>query len=433
MEIFVVKNDQEEFLQNHLNLPRKEEETEPNKELEAICEFLGIFTPTNFMDEESHKEKWELIQKIIKLEASEENHNSDSDSEEGDPKEPERFKINQIPSNKLEPDCGNESNTKGPGRKSLAELRKKDGEASQGTEGDKAIVKSVEDKDSKNGDPHDRGKEKKWSSLFGVRPLEKSGLPEVKNIFDPMTGVVAISVPDKLVDLTVSGLAMTLVGRFAESIKEEEQRIEANAQKSDSEDQKGGPVSQDKVEESSNDDASASSNTKVNGGDFNEAQDYNISDFEPLLLLTNGSPKPSQCKTPSNSLEMVALEGNLRILSTKEGKSNNGGPNRGKGKRKVEEGGPSKEESTQSKKSISATGMKIQGDKNDSENTEKDSSEMETDKSGGEESWKDEDVGEEEGEAEDVFDQDSPTHSASLGNDNSQPMEEKDDKINEEK
>lgn len=114
-----------------------------------------------------------------------------------------------------------------------------------------------------------------------------------------------------------------------ESIKEEEQRIEANAQKSDSEVQKGGLVGQDKVEESSNDDASASSNTKANGGDFNEAQDYNISDFEPLLLLTNGSPKLSQCKTPSNSLEMVNLEENLRILSTKEGKSNNGGPNGG--------------------------------------------------------------------------------------------------------
>ncbi|XP_059067614.1 uncharacterized protein LOC131858399 [Cryptomeria japonica] len=102
-----------------------------------------------------------------------------------------------------------------------------------------------------------------------------------------------------------------------------------------------------------------------------------------------------------------------------------------KGKRKVEEGGPSKEESTLSKKSKSTTGMKIQEDKNDSEDTKKDGSEMEIDESGGEESWKDEDMGEEEGEAEDVFDQDSPTYSASL--DNRQPIEEKDDKINEEK
>lgn len=73
----------------------------------------------------------------------------------------------------------------------------------------------MDEKDSKNGDPHDTGKEKKWSSLFGVRPLVKSGLPEVKYISDPVTGVVAIYIPYKLVDLTVSGLAMTLVGRFA--------------------------------------------------------------------------------------------------------------------------------------------------------------------------------------------------------------------------
>lgn len=77
------------------------------------------------------------------------------------------------------------------------------------------------------------------------------------------------------------------------------------------------------------DDASTSSNTKSNGGDFNEVHDYKILDFEPLFLLTNGSPMSSQCKNPSNSLETVALEGNLRILSTKEGKSNNGGPNGG--------------------------------------------------------------------------------------------------------
>ncbi|XP_059070583.1 uncharacterized protein LOC131034269 [Cryptomeria japonica] len=162
-------------------------------------------------------------------------------------------------------------------------------QASQGTKGDNETVKSVEDKDSKIEDPHDRG-------------------------------VVAISIPDKLVDLTVSGLAMPLVGRFA-----------------------------------------------------------------------------------------------------------------GKGKRKLEEGGPSKEESTQRKKSKSAIGMKTQEDKNDTEDTEKDGSKMEMDESGGEEIWKDEDVGVDEDEAEDVSDQDSPIHSSSLGNVNSQPMVEKDDKANKEK
>ncbi|XP_057853020.2 uncharacterized protein LOC131063249 [Cryptomeria japonica] len=105
----------------------------------------------------------------------------------------------------------------------------------------------------------------------------------------------------------------------------------------------------------------------------------------------------------------------------------------GKGKRKLEEGEPSKEELIQSKKSKSASGMKTQEDKNNTEDTEKDGSEMETDESGGEESWKDEDVGAEEDEAEDVSDQDSPIHSASLGNVNNQPMVEKDDKVNEEK
>ncbi|XP_059078190.1 uncharacterized protein LOC131876739 [Cryptomeria japonica] len=84
----------------------------------------------------------------------------------------------------------------------------------------------------------------------------------------------------------------------------------------------------------------------------------------------------------------------------------------------MEEGGPSKEESTQSKRSKNATGLKIQEDKdnqketeNDSEDIRKDGSEMETDEFGGEESWKEEDVGEEEEGAEDVSDQDNPTHS----------------------
>ncbi|XP_059073641.1 uncharacterized protein LOC131874333 [Cryptomeria japonica] len=104
-----------------------------------------------------------------------------------------------------------------------------------------------------------------------------------------------------------------------------------------------------------------------------------------------------------------------------------------KGKRKLEKGGPSKEESIQSKKSKSTTRMKTQEDKNDIEETGKNGSEMETNESGGEESWKDEDMGAEEDEAKDVSSQDSPIHSASLGNDNSQPMVEKDDKVNKEK
>ncbi|XP_059070636.1 pheromone-processing carboxypeptidase KEX1-like [Cryptomeria japonica] len=135
-------------------------------------------------------------------------------------------------------------------------------QASQGTEEDKEIVKSVEEKDSKTGDPHNRG------------------LLEVKNISDPVTGVVAISVPDKL----------------------ENKRLSAS---------------------------------------------------------------------------------------------------QGRGKRKLEEGEPSKEEATPSKKRKSTTGMKAHDNKNDIEETGKEGSEMEKDESG--------------------------------GNDNSQPMVDKDDKDNDKK
>ncbi|XP_059066528.1 uncharacterized protein LOC131857815 [Cryptomeria japonica] len=76
-----------------------------------------------------------------------------------------------------------------------------------------------------------------------------------------------------------------------ESNKEEEHGKEEKAQKFESEYQKVGPIIQAKDDESSYDDASASSNNKENEEDFNEAQDCNISDTEPLLLLTNGSPK----------------------------------------------------------------------------------------------------------------------------------------------
>ncbi|XP_059068435.1 uncharacterized protein LOC131858955 [Cryptomeria japonica] len=96
----------------------------------------------------------------------------------------------------------------------------------------------------------------------------------------------------------------------------------------------------------------------------------------------------------------------------------------GKAKRKLEEGEPNKKEATSSKKSKSATGMKAHDEKNDTEETGKEGSEMEMDESEGEESWKDEDVGAEEEKGENESNNDSPIHSASLGNDNSQPMME---------
>lgn len=58
---------------------------------------------------------------------------------------------------------------------------------------------------------------------------------------------------------------------------------------------------------------------------------------------------------------------------------------------------------------------------------------METNESEGEDSWKDEDMGAEHDEGKNKSDNESPIHSASPGNDNSQPMVDVDDKDNEEK
>ncbi|XP_059067153.1 DNA polymerase II subunit B4-like [Cryptomeria japonica] len=105
----------------------------------------------------------------------------------------------------------------------------------------------------------------------------------------------------------------------------------------------------------------------------------------------------------------------------------------GKGKRKLEEGEPSKEEATSTKKSKSATGMKAHEEKNDIEETRKNGTEMDTDESEGEDTWKDEDVGVEDEEGENKFDNDSPIHSVILGNNNNQPIVDVDDKDNKEK
>lgn len=77
--------------------------------------------------------------------------------------------------------------------------------------------------------------------------------------------------------------------------------------------------------------------------------------------------------------------------------------------------------------------MKAHEDKNDTEEIGKEDNEMEIDESKGENNWKDEDMGVEHEEGENEFDNDSPIHSASLGNDNNQPIVDVDDKDNEEK
>ncbi|XP_059073120.1 uncharacterized protein LOC131873953 [Cryptomeria japonica] len=128
---------------------------------------------------------------------------------------------------------------------------------------------------------------------------------------------------------------------------------------------------------------------------------------------------------------MLLIYEHCKILAIQENKRLSA--SLGRGKRKLEESEPSKKEATPSKKSKSATGMKSHDEKNDTEETGKEGSEMETDESKGEESWKDEDVGAEEEEGENESDNDSPILSASLGNNNSQPMSDKDDKDNEEK
>ncbi|XP_059066202.1 uncharacterized protein LOC131857546 [Cryptomeria japonica] len=285
------------------------------------------------------------------------------------------------------------------------------------------------------------------------KPLAKSGLPEVTNIYDPVSGLVVISVPDKLVDLTVAGKWTQAIkyeslpfacfhckklSHWAKSCplkKSKESKTDSNVKykkkwqtiekkgdplvecdpekeemepenevkkgensnnekhdcvcsnnqiertkegeqvrelnnKNDPEDQEVDSVSQEKEEESPNDLMPASSDSKSIEENFNEAQEFNPSNIEPLLLLTNGNPKLLQCKTPSHSVEMDILEGNLRIL----------------------------------------------------EETGKDGSEMDTDESEGDDNWKDEDVGAEDEEGENEFYNDSPIHNASPGNDNSQPM-----------
>ncbi|XP_059067438.1 DNA polymerase II subunit B4-like [Cryptomeria japonica] len=103
------------------------------------------------------------------------------------------------------------------------------------------------------------------------------------------------------------------------------------------------------------------------------------------------------------------------------------------GKRKLEAGESNKEKASSSKKSKSAFGTKAHEEKKDTEETGKDGSEMDMDDSEGEDNWKDEDVGAEDEESENESDNDSPIHSASPGNDNSEPMVDVEDKGNEEK
>ncbi|XP_059066305.1 nucleolin 2-like [Cryptomeria japonica] len=217
-----------------------------------------------------------------------------------------------------------------------------------------------------------------------------------------------------------------------ESTKEGEKGRELN-NKNDLEDQEVGSISQEKEEVSPKEVVHVSSISKSIEENFNEAQEFNPSDIEPLLLLTNGSPNPLQYKTPSHSVVMDILEENLRILGTQEGKSNKEEPNGGKAKRKLEGGDSSMEKATSSKKSKSASRMETHEEKNDIEEIGKDGSEMDTDDSDGEDSWKDEEVGVEDEGGENESDNDSPIHNANTSNYNSKPMVDMEDKDNEDK
>ncbi|GLJ37189.1 hypothetical protein SUGI_0754430 [Cryptomeria japonica] len=85
---------------------------------------------------------------------------------------------------------------------------------------------------------------------------------------------------------------------YKERNKEEEHGKEEKVQKFELEDQKVGPIIQGKVDESSNDDALASSNNKENEEDFNEAWDFGATILHQISQVT---------------LEEVLLDTNLRI------------------------------------------------------------------------------------------------------------------------
>ncbi|XP_059073535.1 uncharacterized protein LOC131874263 [Cryptomeria japonica] len=226
-----------------------------------------------------------------------------------------------------------------------------------------------------------------------------------------------------------------------ENTKEGEQGRELN-NKNDPEDQEVGSISQEKEVVSPKEAVPVSSFSKSIEENFNEAQEFNPSNIEPLLLLTNGSPKPLQCKTPLHGVVMDILEGNLRIIGTKEGKSNKEEPNGenkrlsaslGKAKRNLEGGESSKEKATSSKKSNNAFGTETHEENNDTEEIGKDGSEMDMNDSDGEDNWKDEEVGVEDEGGENEFDNDNSIHTASPGNYNNKPMVDVEDKDNEDK
>ncbi|XP_057858952.1 uncharacterized protein LOC131067807 [Cryptomeria japonica] len=161
-----------------------------------------------------------------------------------------------------------------------------------------------------------------------------------------------------------------------ESSKEGKQGTKLN-NKYNPEVQEVGSVSQKKEEASPNEAVPISSLSKLVEENYNEDQECNSSDIEPLLLLTNGSPKPPLCKTPSHSMVVDILERNLQILSSKEGKMNKEDLNGGISTRNEE------------------VGIKEESSDNESDN-------------------------------------ESPIHSECLGKDNSHPMEDVDYKDNEE-
>lgn len=76
-----------------------------------------------------------------------------------------------------------------------------------------------------------------------------------------------------------------------ESNEEEEDGTEDLVQNTESADLKVDLIIQGKAVDLSSDVVSTSFNNKENKEDFSEAQDCNILEMVPLLLLTNGSPK----------------------------------------------------------------------------------------------------------------------------------------------
>ena len=55
---------------------------------------------------------------------------------------------------------------------------------------------------------------RKWSSLFGIKSSGRSSFPLVKNVYIANKGSFILEIPDQIIDINISRMDHTLVGRF---------------------------------------------------------------------------------------------------------------------------------------------------------------------------------------------------------------------------